>query len=310
MEKVMPLKRLFKSQDYSQGEKKEPMSPHPIQDARKGHPGLRGYVKLSLLVCLVLLPLVACGLPSVTVNGTPVTSSAQATATALNVWNNAGSGVQVRSEDWKSPTGDDDTVTIVRFDPHHITLGVGYRPDQPILLSDWMQQEKATAIINGGYFDAQDNATALVVSNGHVFGQSYQGFGGMLSVNTGGTISLRSLHQHPYDPNSEQLKQATQSSPMLVLNGKRTQFDADASMTPRSVVAMDKQGRMLFIVSPGQVFTLDELADQLVKSDLSINNALNLDGGASTGLYVNAGSQHITLDSTSKLPIVIIVKAK
>jgi exopolysaccharide biosynthesis protein len=58
------------------------------------------------------------------------------------------------------------------------------------------------------------------------------------------------------------------------------------------------------------VFTLDELADQLVKSDLSINNALNLDGGASTGLYVNAGSQHITLDSTSKLPIVLIVKAK
>ncbi len=228
----------------------------------------------------------------------------------LNVWNNAGPGVQVRYEDWKSPDGDADTVTIVRFDLHHITLSVGYRPDQPMLLSDWMQQEKATAIINGGYFDAQDDATALIISNGQAFGQSYQGFGGMLSANAQGNISLRSLHQQPYDPNSEQLKQATQSSPMLVLNGKRTQFDADASMTPRSVVAMDKQGRLLFIVSPGRVFTLDELADQLVASDLSIKNALNLDGGASTGLYVNAGSQHVSLDSTAKLPIVIIVKAK
>ena len=297
----MHLKRLFRSQDSSQNEKKEPARP-----AR----GNTTCIKLCLLICLVLLPLVACGLPSVTVNGTPVTSSAQATATALNVWNNAGTGVQVRYEDWKSPDGDDDTVTIVRFDLHHITLRVGYQPNQPMLLSDWMQQERATAIINGGYFDDQDNATALVVSNGQVFGQSYQGFGGMLSVSAGGTISLRSLRQHPYDPSSEQLKQATQSSPMLVLNGKRTQFDADASMTPRSVVAMDKQGRLLFIASPGQVFTLGELADQLVSSDLSINNALNLDGGASTGLYVNAGSQHVTLDSASKLPIVIIVKVK
>jgi exopolysaccharide biosynthesis protein len=56
------------------------------------------------------------------------------------------------------------------------------------------------------------------------------------------------------------------------------------------------------------VFTLDELADQLVKSDLSINVALNLDGGASTGLYMNAGSQHVAIDSPAQLPIVIIVR--
>src|SRR5947209_7022483 len=141
MEKVMPLKRLFKSQDYSQGEKKKPMGSQPIQGAPRR--SRTAYIKLCLLVCLVLLPFVACGPPSITVNGTPVTSPAQATATALNVWNNAGTGVQVRYEDWKSPNGDDDTVTIVRFDLHHITLSVGYRPDQPMGLSDWMQQEKA-----------------------------------------------------------------------------------------------------------------------------------------------------------------------
>ncbi len=54
--------------------------------------------------------------------------------------------------------------------------------------------------------------------------------------------------------------------------------------------------------------TLDELADQLVNSDLSINVALNLDGGSSTGLYVNAASQHVAIDSPAQLPIVIIVR--
>src|SRR5215472_13005512 len=96
---------------------------------------------------------------------------------------------------------------------------------------------------------------------------------------------------------------------MLMLGGKRTQFNADASQTRRSVVAMDKQGRLLFIVSSNPIFSLDELADQLASSDLSIETALNLDGGSSTGLYVNGSSSQVTIDALAKLPLVIIVKA-
>ena len=266
-------------------------------------------IRLSLLLCLLTFPLASCDLfPSVTVSITPVASASN--GTQLNVWNRVATGVEIRNEDWKIPGGDDDTVTIVRFDIHKIKLSVGYQPKQPLLMSAWMQQEHATAIINGGYFDQLDNATALVVSNGKVFGESYTGFGGMLSVDAQGKVSLRSLRQQPYNPNNERLQQATQSSPMLMLGGKRTQFSADASQTRRSVVAMDKQGHLLFIASPDQVFSLDQLADQLASSDLSIETALNLNGGASTGLYVNGGSSQVAIDSLAKLPIVVIVKAR
>jgi exopolysaccharide biosynthesis protein len=269
----------------------------------------KNFLRLCLLLCILILPLSACDLlPPVTGNGTPVTSPAN--GPQLNVWNRVAPGVEVRYEDWKNPGGDNDTVTIVRFDLHEVKLNVGYQPQQPLMMSQWMQQEQATAIINGGYFDQADKATALVVSNGKAFGESYAGFGGMLSVDAQGRVSLRSLRQQPYDPDNEQLAQAVQSSPVLMLGGKRTQFSADASQTRRSVVAMDKQGRLLFIASPGQVFSLDQLADQLAASDLSIDTALNLDGGASTGLYVNAGSPHVNIDSVTPLPIVIVVKAK
>ena len=270
---------------------------------------LSRFIKLSLLLCLLIFPLASCDiLPSVTVSITPAASSSN--GTQLNVWNRVATGVEVRYEDWKNSDGDDDTVTIVRFDLHKIKLSVGYQPGQPLSMNDWTQLEHPLAIINGGYFDQQFHATALVVSNGKVSGQSYTGFGGMLSVDTRGSISLRSLRQQPYNPNYEQLVQATQSSPVLMSGGKRTQFNADASQTRRSIVAMDKQGRLLFIVSPNQIFSLDELADQLVSSDLSIEIALNLDGGSSTGLYVNGGSSHVSIDSLAKLPLVIIVKAR
>jgi uncharacterized protein YigE (DUF2233 family) len=275
---------------------------------------LKRGAQLYIFLCLLAFPLVACGLiPGVTVNGTPVISAGKSTPGSsstpqLNVWSEVEPGVELRNEDWKSPAGDDDTVTIARFDLRHVRLSVGYQPAHPLLLSDWMRKEQATAIIDGGYFDQQNRATGLVISNGQVSGTSYNGFGGMLSVDDQGHVRLRYLAQQPYDAN-ERLQQATQSAPMLILpGGKRAQFNANAASSRRSVVAIDKQGRLLLIASPGIVFSLDELADQLVKSDLSINAALNLDGGASTGLYVNAGNQHVAIDSLVQLPIVIIVR--
>ena len=265
--------------------------------------------RLAILLLLLIATLLACSTPSITVNGgTPVVSSTPPSTPALNQWVTAKPGVEIRYEDWKSPGNNEDTVTIVRFDLSKVHLKVGYQPTKPLAMDAWMQQEQPTAIINGGYFDQNNVTTALVVANGQAYGTSYNGFGGMLSVDAQGTISLRSLSQRPYDPNNEQLQQATQSSPMLMLNGKRTQFQANAASQRRSIVAQDSQGRLLFIVSPGSAFSLDELADILASSDLSLKTALNLDGGASTGLYVNAGSQHIAIDPVTTLPIVIIVR--
>jgi uncharacterized protein YigE (DUF2233 family) len=273
-------------------------------------------LKVYLTLCLLVCSLAACDLlPSTSSSGTPTTTATtrqppEQSTPQLNTWYSGMPGVEVRYEDWKSPGNNEDTVTIVRFDLRHITLSVAYQPTQPLSMGEWMQQEHATAILNGGYFDDQNSATGLVVSDGQSFGSSYTGFGGMLSVNSNGHISLRSLSQQPYDPGNEQLRQATQSSPMLVSGGKVTKFNANAASSRRSVVAMDKQGRLLFIASPGTAFSLGELEDLLVSSDLSIDRALNLDGGASTGLYVNAGKQQVAIDSFTNLPIVIIVKAK
>jgi exopolysaccharide biosynthesis protein len=262
-----------------------------------------------LLCCLLLLPfLVSCSiLPTVTIGS----GSSSGSNTNTNVWNQVAHGVEVRREIWKSSSGDgaSDTVTIARFDLQDVTLNVGYQPDQPLSMSEWVQKEHATALINGGYFNGQDQATALVVSNGTAYGTSYQGFGGMLDVDAQGNLQLRSLSQQPYS-SSENLAQATQSSPMLMVDGQRTQFTADQQADPRSVVAVDKDGRLLFIVSPDPAFTLDDLADLLVHSDLSLENALNLDGGSSTGLAVNAGAQSVSLDSYVNLPVVIAVKER
>jgi len=270
----------------------------------------KNFYKICLLVLLLSGTLLACGLSSTATfnNGTPIVSTTPGGTPALNQWVTASPGVEIRYENWKSPGNNEDTVTIVRFTLNKVHLKVGYQPAQPLAMDEWMRQEQATAIINGGYFDQHNAATGLVVTNGQTYGTSYNSFGGMLSVDAQGNITLRSLNRQPYNPNNEQLQQATQSSPMLMINGKRTQFSANAASQRRTIVAQDTQGRLLFIASPGSAFSLDELADILVSSDLSLKTALNLDGGASTAMYVNAGKQHVAIDSVTTLPIVIIVK--
>ncbi|GAC1423364.1 MAG: phosphodiester glycosidase family protein [Ktedonobacteraceae bacterium] len=271
----------------------------------------KNFYKLCMLFLLLSGILLACGFSSTATfnNGTPIVSTTPPAGTpALNQWVTASPGVEIRYENWKSPGNNEDTVTIVRFQLNKVHLKIGYQPSKPLAIDEWMKQEQATAIINGGYFDQNNAATALVVADGQAYGTSYNGFGGMLSVDTQGNVKLRPLNQQPYDPNNEQLQQATQSSPMLMINGKRTQFNANAASQRRTIVAQDTQGRLLFIASPGSAFSLDELADILASSDLSLKTAVNLDGGASTGMYVNAGNQHVAIDAVTTLPIVIIVK--
>lgn len=267
-------------------------------------------LKLTLLLCLLVCSLLACDvIPSITFNGTPVTSPQKAGGSdTLNTWTQAQPGIELRREHWKSAGGNEDTVTITRFDPQKVHFSVGYQPDKPLALKDWMKQSQALAVINGGYFNAQNVATALVIANGQAYGASYQGTGGMFSVDSQGNPSIQALSEQPYDPNTQQLQQATQCRPMLIVNQKRTQFQENAATSPRSVIAQDTQGRFLFIVSPTQAFSMDELADLLEQSDLSLKTALNLDGGTSTGLYLHAGDQNVSLDSINALPIVIIVK--
>ena len=269
-------------------------------------------LKLLLVFSLLINVLLACNiLPDTQILhstlSTPVGYSGSAPP-QLNIWNQWAPGVELRYERWKGASTNEDTVTIARFNLHDVHLSIGYQPNQPLSLHNWMQQANALAIINGGFFNAKNQAVALLVSNGQSYGTSYSGFGGMLSVDNQGNVSLRSLRDQPYDPDNEQLEQATQASPMLIIAGQRTQFQADASARRWSVIAVDKQGRLLLIVSPSMAFSLDELADFLASSDLSLQTAMNLDGGSSTGLYVKSGNQKVTIDALTSLPIVIIIK--
>ncbi|GMQ78429.1 MAG: phosphodiester glycosidase family protein [Anaerolineae bacterium] len=199
-----------------------------------------------------------------------------------------------------------ETVYIVRIDPNNFRFEVGYQPADPLPLQGWLEQSGADLVVNGGFFTEENKATGLVIADGESFGASYQGFGGMLAIDQAGP-TLRSLVVEPYNV-EEHLIGAVQSFPMLLLPGNQGGYTEAGDGARRSVIARDSQGRFIFLVAGYGLFTLSDLSQYLADSDLGLESALNLDGGASAGLLLSDSKEGIP--SFSLLPTVILVFQK
>ncbi len=202
------------------------------------------------------------------------------------------------------------SVIIGRIDPQQVRLRVGYAPSPPQALRAWYTQGQTLLVVNGGFFTEDFQTTALVISDGTASGTSYEGFGGMLAVTDSGEVTIQPLRDQPYDP-SVPLVQAMQSFPMLVFpGGVAAQVEDSNEEARRTAIAIDRAGRLLVIVCGEPVFTLNELAQWLVTSDLEVDRALNFDGGSSTGLYIDAGAAQERIDPFTRLPLVLLVEQK
>ena len=200
-------------------------------------------------------------------------------------------------------------LTIIRLDPAVVYFRVHYDPTTPRPVSGWAEQLQSLLVVNGGYFTPENETVGLLVSEGRVWGTPYGEFAGMLAVTPGGQVSVRWLRDRPYDP-GERLKEALQSFPVLVKPDGVMGFPADADdgrPARRSVVAQDRQARILIIVAPRGTLSLHELAGFLVGSDLDLDVALNLDGGFSTGLWLGAEGATVEIDSLVPVPSVVSV---
>lgn len=200
-----------------------------------------------------------------------------------------------------------ESITILRLEPDTFRFEVAYRPGHPQSLSAWQEETAALLAVNGGFFNEEDAALGLIVSQGQVSGSTFQGFGGMFGVTAAGPF-LRSLTQEPYRP-GEPLLAAVQSFPMLVApGGLAVVSEEDGQQARRSVVAQDGQDRILFLIAAHGHFTLYQLSRYLVASDLDVDRALNLDGGKSSGLLL--ADPYLYVPSFTLLPAVITVRAR
>ena len=204
-----------------------------------------------------------------------------------------------------------ESLYIFRFDQNLFRLDIAYH-ETPQNIEDWQKETNALLVVNGGFFRIENEKhipNGLTIINGQAFGSSYESFAGMLAI-TEQRAELRWLAQKPYYT-GEPLWAGLQSFPLLVKPGGELGFPAqfeDNVPARRTVIAQDKDGRLLFILAPRGYFTLHQLSLYLTESDLKLDIALNLDGGPSSGIMLAEPREIIP--SQMLLPIVILVYAR
>ncbi len=287
-------------------------SARPTNRVRAGRPRA---VRINrwLLIAIGLLALCGCSAveltPTVAVPPSITPRSMTTSVPPDTGWQSIGPGVEYREVTIEQ--GDrSDRLRLARIDPAQTRLRVLYDPDRPRRVSGWLSESHALVAVNGNFFDPQNHALGLVIQDRQQRdGVVYEGFGGMLAV-YGDEVRVRWNVQEPYS--GEPLTYALQNFPMLVLPGGSPNPDIDDNgrASPRTAVAQDRSGRIIFAMSPLPIFTLTEFGQWLAASDLDLEAALNLDGGTSSGLVLRSGSQTLGTDSWVEVPNVIVVESR
>jgi len=204
------------------------------------------------------------------------------------------------------------TVTLIRIDPARFRLRMAYAPGNPATISEWQRRTGALMVINGGFFQRNNQTNGLLVVDGQRYGLTFDRHGGMLGV-AGDKVEVRSLAEFPYQP-AEALDQAVQGRPMLIYPGgfPVSIDDLEPDFSRRTAVAQDKQGRIVFMVVDYGIVSLFRLRDWMTieHPELGLFVAFNLDGGSSTAMAVKVDDRSLLIDSTARLPSVISVYAK
>ncbi len=248
-------------------------------------------------VCL----LTACNLPArllPTLKPSPVP-----TAGPDSQWQTIDEGLQ-----WRNliPNGDElAQLIVVRIDPSHHRFRAIYQAGAAESLSSWRALEPdASVIINANFFDANEFALGLVVSEGAAHGIAYQDRGGTFLVRSGAP-EIVSYRSHSL-PEIEDVEQAVQGFPLLVEEGRQAYFaEGSGDRTRRTMIGIDKSGNILILVAPSLGLSLAELSAYLPKTDLDIDAAFNLDGGGSTMIAL-PGANYFQ-PSLEPVPVILAV---
>ena len=194
-------------------------------------------------------------------------------------------------------------VSVLEIKPKKkLEFDIGYDPKKLITTSDFGTQANAIAALNGTFFDiANGGSVDYIKADGKVINENRLGKNGNRAghqrsalVLNKGKISIVKWDGTPYWEKSLTGEDIMVSGPLLILDQIHEKLDYDNSFNktrhPRTAVAITKNKRILFITVNGRNsnsagMSLFELTKMM--GWLNADDAINLDGGGSTTLWIN-----------------------
>ncbi len=204
---------------------------------------------------------------------------------------------------WKSYRGDDLfdarlSINLIEVDLEHASLQfkIAHVSDTLTKTSEFAENHGAIAAVNGSFFNMDTGGSVVflkvdgeVISDGAV-GQNPYTENGAIGWGEDGTPRIL---QKPDDGwHTADLSNMMSSGPLLVYRNEAGNFNNDPfnqNRHPRTAVAITNKNQLIMVAVDGRSFqsygmTIPELTQFL--QELGATNALNLDGGGSTSMWI------------------------
>jgi len=150
------------------------------------------------------------------------------------------------------------------------------------------EESRAAVCINASFFDEAGKPLGLLVSDGTILQRMHFGGNTLTGVFELSRNQMQISHRTAAQPSVA--LEAVQAGPRLIADGRSATLKKEGRIsTRRSGVCIDGENRLvLFVAIPGVLgYSLENLIDLLMSRQVGCQQALNLDGGGSTQLYVS-----------------------
>ncbi len=198
--------------------------------------------------------------------------------------------------------GSNQNISILEIKPKkNLILDLGFDAKTLMPTSTFGKNANAIAALNGTFFDiANGGSVDYIKSDGVVINQNRLGKNGERAGHQGSALVFNngrlSIAKWNGDPSWEQSLEGEDvmvTGPLLILDGRDERLDSNAfnvTRHPRTAVSVTKNNRVLLVTVDGRnensagmsLFELTRLMRWLRSDD-----AINLDGGGSTTLWIN-----------------------
>ena len=175
-----------------------------------------------------------------------------------------------------------------------------------------VDKSRAVLGINANFFDEHSRPLGVVISNGNFHQDVHKGGNTLTGIFQRSRRGPSIIHRGDFS--SKKISEAIQAGPRILTNKKAVTVRANSNAhSRRSGVCIDEENRVVFFITSGMLgVTIPELQTLLRLPEIACKDALNLDGGGSSQLFLSdaileANENHtaIHIKGSDDVPVIL-----
>ena len=230
---------------------------------------------------------------------------------AQYTWNQLKAGLQYATFSFALSENDRTRIHAFRIDPARYRLSVALAKDERegTTASDMAKGAGALIAVNGGFFTPEHTSIGLIIRDGKQLNPFHRTSWWSIFYIKGDKAAIATPSGFKPDP---AISTALQVGPRLTINGATPKLKEGVST--RSAVGIDRQGRVIILITSGHGISMRELAKRMggtiFQGGLGCPNSMALDGGSSSQLYAKIGNFELDQPGLARVTNGLVVLPK